>query len=200
MKRLISLTTMQFIVRRKMSMKLHYAVMMAEYARRLQNSTNTKQTNHVDYFRQVKAHLREDRQREALQLLQEALMLFPNEPTLMSYYGYLSVIVDRKCRIRIETCQKAIEQLSQTGTQGESTSYPIFYYNLGKAYSAAGKRQESLDALHKGLSYDPRSSDIKKELQKIGVRREKPPIPFLDRSNPLNKYLGIALYKRKKKA
>jgi len=98
----------------------------------------------------------------------------------------------------IETCQKAIEKLKVKENCDEDMAYPVFYYNLGKAYSAAGKRKESLDAFNKGLSYDPSNHDIQKELRSMGVRKNKPPIPFLDRSHPLNKYLGIALYKRKK--
>ena len=181
-------------------MEPHHADSPAEHVSRLQNSTSVNQMNPVDYFRRVKAHLLEDRQKEAFQLLQEAVILYPNEPTLMSYYGYLLVVVERRYRMGIESCQKAIKELSKTRIHDENKAYPIFYYNLGMAYSAAGKLKEAFDALKKGLSYDPRNNDIKKELQRMGVRRKKPPIPFLDRSNPLNKYFGIALYKWKKKA
>jgi hypothetical protein len=31
-------------------------------------------------------------------------------------------------------------------------------------------------------------------MQKLGVRK-KPPVPFLDRSNPINKYIGKLLNK-----
>jgi len=185
-------------------MKLHHAVLCAIHARKLQKSAepnkNDKKPN--EYFRRVKSHLREGRQREAFMLLQEAVLIYPNEPTLMSYYGYLLAVVDRKYRRGIDTCLKAIESLrileKHCEKQDVSGAYPVFYYNLGKAYSAAGKRKESLEALINGLSCDPSNGDIKKELQRMGVRRNKPPIPFLDRSNPINKYLGIALYRRKK--
>lgn len=153
----------------------------------------------VEYFRQTKALLREGKQKEALELLRSAVLHYPNEPTLLSYYGRLLAIVDRKYRIGIETCQKAIEKLRATEDQEESLVYPVFYYNLGKAYLAAGKRKESVDAFNKGLSYDPGNYDILKDLQSLGLRRKKPPIPFLDRANPLNKYIGIALNKRKKR-
>ena len=154
-----------------------------------------------EYFRQIKAPLREGKQKVAFMLLQEAVLIFPHEPTLMSYYGYLLAIVDRKYRMGIDTCLKAIENLSALEKHCEkqdlNRAYPVLYYNLGKTYSAAGKRKEFLDALNKGLSCDPSNGDITKELQRMGVRRKKPPIPFFDRLNPLNKYLGIALYRRK---
>jgi tetratricopeptide (TPR) repeat protein len=175
--------------------------MYAVHARRLQKSAEPNKNNKKpdEYFREVKAHLREGKQKEAFMLLQEAVLIYPNESTLMSYYGYLLAIVDRKYRMGIATCLKAIENLRTLEKNCDvSRAYPVFYYNLGKAYSAAGKRKESVDALNNGLSFDPSNGDIKKELQRMGVRRKKPPIPFLDRSNPLNKYLGIALYRRKK--
>jgi hypothetical protein len=31
----------------------------------------------------------------------------------------------------------------------------------------------------------------------MGMRREKTPIPFLERSNPLNVFIGIMFYKKK---
>ena len=185
-------------------MKLHHAILYAMHARKLQKSAEPNKINKKpdEYFRQVKTHLREGKQREAFTILQEAVLIYPNEPTLMSYYGYLLALVDKKYRMGIDTCLKAIENLRTLEKHCEkrdvSSAYPVFYFNLGKAYSAAGRRKESLDALHKGLSCDPSNGDIRKELQRMGVRRKKPPIPFLDRSNPVNKYLGIALYRRKK--
>jgi tetratricopeptide (TPR) repeat protein len=179
-------------------MKEHPSVLQAEHSSKTHNSAHSKRMKPVEYFRQVKAYLRKGKLREAFELLQTAMMHCPNEPTLLSYYGYLLAIVDRKYRMGIESCQKAIEMLKVKGNCDEDVAYPVFYHNLGKAYSAAGKRKESLDAFNKGLSYDPSNHDIQKELRSMGVRKNKPPIPFLDRSHPLNKYLGIALYKRKK--
>lgn len=161
------------------------------------DSPHSKKMTPAEYFRQVKALLREGRQKDAFALLQQAAKHFPNEPTLMSYYGRLLATVERKYRVGIETCRKAIEKLEMAGKQDAFMAYPIFYYNLGKAYTAAGKRKESLDALNEGLFYDPNNGEILQELKSMGIRRTKPPISFLSRSNPLNKYLGIALYKRK---
>ncbi len=151
----------------------------------------------TEYFRQVKAHLRSGQQKEAFAILQRAMIHFPNEPVLLSYYGCLLVLVEKKYRMGIETCLKALEKLRTRESFAEEVYYPIFYYNLGRAYAAAGKRKEALDALKKGLSYDHWNNDIMKALHSMGMRRQKPPIPFLDRSNPLNRYIGIMLQKNK---
>jgi tetratricopeptide (TPR) repeat protein len=151
----------------------------------------------AEYFRQVKAHLRIGRQKEAFAILQQSMMHFPNEPVLLSYYGCLLVLVEKKYRMGIETCLKALEKLRIKGSFDEEVYYPVFYYNLGRAYAAAGKRKEALDVLKTGLSYDQWNNEIRNELRSLGMRREKPPIPFLDRSNPLNMYIGIMLHKKK---
>ncbi len=158
-------------------------------------------TSHVrlkaaEYFRQVKAHLLADRKKEAFALLQQSMTHFPNNPILLSYYGWLMVLVDRRYRAGIETCMKALVKLRTTGSFDEDTYYQVCYYNLGRAYAAAGKRKEALDALKRGWAYGQWNTVIVKEMQQMGIRREKPPIPFLKRSNLLNRYIGIILHRK----
>ena len=175
------------------------AVLQAEFWSKINYIVDAETMTPVEYFLQVKTYLQKGKLRRAFQLLEAAMMYFPNEPILLSYYGCLLAIVDRKYSKGIATCQKAIEKLRVKTFCDEVTGYSLCYYNLGKAYSTAGKRKESLDAFNRGLSYDPGNDDIQWELRRMRVRKRKPPIPFLDRSHPLNRYLGIALYKRKKK-
>jgi tetratricopeptide (TPR) repeat protein len=179
-------------------MKEHPAVLEAENCIRRNYSAHSETMKPLEYFLQVKDYLRKGKLRWAFDLLQAAVTDFPNDPTLLSYYGSLLAIFDRKYRKGIATCQKAIEKLQIKANGHWDMAYPLCYYNLGKAYRAAGKRKESLDAFNKGLSYDPGNDDIQKELRSMRVRKRRPPVPFLDRSHPLNKYLGIALYKHKK--
>jgi len=180
-------------------MKEHPAVLQAEYWSKINYIVDAETMTPVEFFLQVNAHLQKGKLRKAFELLQAAIMYFPNEPILLSYYGCLLAIVDRKYNKGIATCQKAIEKLQVRTFCDEDKGYSICYYNLGKTYSTAGKRKESLDAFNIGLSYDPGNGHIQKELESMRVRKRKPLIPFLDRQHPLNKYLGIALYKRKKK-
>ncbi len=179
-------------------MKEHPAVLQAEHFSKINYIVDSESMTPVEYFVQVKASLRKGKLRRAFELLQAAMIYFPNEPILLSYYGCLLAIVDRKYSKGIATCQKAIEKIQVKTFCDEVMAYSLCYYNLGKAYSTAGKRKESLYAFNIGLSYDPDNDDIQKELRRMRVRKRKPLIPFLDRSHPLNKYLGIALYKRKK--
>ncbi|HXY54727.1 MAG TPA: hypothetical protein VEM40_08665 [Nitrospirota bacterium] len=179
-------------------MKKDPAVLPAEHWSALSYIVDAETITPVEYFLRVKAYLRKGKLRKAFELLQAAMMYFPNEPILLSYYGCLLAIVDRKYNRGIATCQKAIKKLQVKTFCDEAMGYSLCYYNLGKAYSTAGKRKESLDAFNIGLSYDPGNEDIHKELRRMRVRTRKPLIPFLERSHPLNKYLGIMLYKRKK--
>ncbi len=72
--------------------------------------------------------------------------------------------------------------------------YPTFYLNLGRAYIAAGKKKDAVFAFQKGLSYDEENKDLLWEARKIGMRRA-PAIPYLKRTNPINKYIGMILHK-----
>ncbi len=152
-----------------------------------------------DYLRQAKAHLLAGRQEAAYALLQRSLEHFPNEPVLLSHYGLLLVLLDKRYRTGIETCQQAIEKHKKNTAFDEEMLYPLLYYNLGKAYTAAGKRKEAVKAFKMGIAYDSgNNNDVKKELLRMGMKRGNPSIPFLERSNPLNKYIGLMLNKKHK--
>ena len=67
----------------------------------------------------------------------------------------------------------------------------ILYLNMGKIYLMQGKTEEAIEILRKGLTQET-NEQIIAELGRIGTRRP-PPLSFLSRDNPLNKYLGIIL-------
>ena len=150
-----------------------------------------------DYLRAVKASLRKGNQKEAFGLLQQAALRYPVDPFILSYYGCLQALVDRKYRAGVENCKKAISLIHRGSSFGEEMLYPVFYLNLGRAYVAAGKRKDALDAFGKGLKYDNSNRDILKEMRGLGSRK-KAIVPFLDRSNPINKYIGLILQKANK--
>ena len=145
-----------------------------------------------DYLRAVRAHLRNGKHKDAYSILLQATIRFPEEPLILSYFGCLQAIVDKKYRSGVENCKRSILLLKKQGSFNEEVLYPVFYLNLGRAYIAAGRKKDAIDALTKGLKYDSGNSDLKKELQGLGVRKQ-PPVPFLDRSNPINKYIGLIL-------
>ena len=145
-----------------------------------------------DYLRAVKANLRNGKQKEAFVLLQQAAVRFPDEPLILSYYGCFQALVDKKYRSGVETCKRAIAMLRHKGAFEEELLYPVFYLNLGRAYLSAGKKPDAIEAYTRGLKYDNSNSDLRRELRGLGLRKA-PPVPFLDRSNPINKYVGLIL-------
>jgi hypothetical protein len=70
---------------------------------------------------------------------------------------------------------------------------PVLYLNLGRAYLAAGNKEDAFEAFRMGLIFGNENEDLLCEIREIGMRR-KPIVPFLQRSNPLNKYIGKVLH------
>jgi len=105
--------------------------------------------------------------------------------------------VDKKYRSGVESCKRALALFEDKGSSGEHVLYPVLYLNLGRSYLAAGKKKDAINAFNKGLQHDKGNSDLRKELRGLGMRK-KPPVSFLDRANPINKYIGMVLQKTKK--
>jgi tetratricopeptide (TPR) repeat protein len=102
-----------------------------------------------------------------------------------AYSSYLAVCVAKELRrfeLAFTLCERARKREPQN---------PLHYLNLGKIYMIAGKKAEAIRAFNEGLGFgeDP---EITEELGKLGIRK-RPVIPYLDRSSPVNKWLGILL-------
>jgi tetratricopeptide (TPR) repeat protein len=63
------------------------------------------------------------------------------------------------------------------------------YLNLAEVYTSAGRREEALITLDRGLASLGPQARIQQARLKLG-RRRSPALPFLDRQNLLNRYLG----------
>jgi tetratricopeptide (TPR) repeat protein len=156
-------------------------------------SKNQKQTS--DYFKAVQQCLKRGNGREAMEILREGLSKYPADPFLLSYYGCLLAIVENNPKEGIKICEHSIKELKKTMPFGSEFFYPVFYLNLGRAYVQAGRKSDAMKAFNNGLKNDPTNRDILSEIDKLGTRRT-PPIPFLKRSNPINKYIGMLLSKK----
>jgi tetratricopeptide (TPR) repeat protein len=162
-----------------------------------------KQTEHreeltqKDFLRSVKDHLKNGRGKAAYAMMQQAIIDYPEDPLIMSYYGCLQAVVDKRYRTGVETCRKSFG-LVTSDMEGKQAMAAILCLNLGRAYFAAGKRVQALEAFEKGLKYEKGNRELISELQALG-KRKKPPLPFLSRSNPLNKYIGLLLHKKTNK-
>ncbi len=151
----------------------------------------------AQYLRLAKTNLRSGKQKEAFVLLQQASVRFPKNPVILSYFGCLKTVVDKKYRSGIETCKQAIALLRTSEEEEKENLYALFYLNLGRAYLAAGKKQDAISAFTTGIKHDSRNGDLHQELQILG-KRKRPPISFLERSNPINKLIGMILHTTKK--
>jgi hypothetical protein len=69
----------------------------------------------------------------------------------------------------------------------------LLYLNLGRIYRLSKRKGDAVKIFREGLKFEV-NQQIIDELTKIGIRK-RPVIPFLKRSNPLNKYLGVILHK-----
>ncbi len=167
-----------------------------EHAGALVPVSQIKETTPAQYLQQLKGLLAKKMQKEAFQLMQQAHIQYPQEPYLLSYYGWLQAAVDKRYRSGVETCSTAVALVHKQYAKGKNVQYGPVYLNLVRSYVAAGKKKHAIEALHKGLKYDAGNKELQKELDSMG-RRKKEPVPFLDRSNPINKVLGLIRHKIK---
>lgn len=157
-------------------------------------SMSPKQRTKTEYFDEVKKLLRKSGGKAALGILREALQKFPSDPFLMSYYGCLVAVVENNPKDGIKICLDAIVGIKNSLPFGSEFFYPALYLNLGRAYLKGNQKTEAFNAFQEGLKNDPENHDLLWELRKLG-KRKKPPIPFLHRSNPVNKYIGLLVSK-----
>jgi len=122
--------------------------------------------------------------KSAFLLSVEAMNTYPEEPSISSYHGFLLCKVEKKYKEGLDLCQKSIKRIGEF-----KDILPLLYLNLGRAYLASGDKKRAIEAFQRGLKYDKNNHDLKWEIKKLGVRKN-PVIPFLDRKNPINKYLG----------
>ncbi len=98
----------------------------------------------------------------------------------MSYYGLCVALVQRHYAEGVKYCQISIRANSLD---------PEHLYNLARIYFERDDRRHTVEAIEKGLRLSPGHKRLNALLGEIG-RRKKPVIPFLNRNNPLNVWLG----------
>jgi tetratricopeptide (TPR) repeat protein len=148
-----------------------------------------------EYFKEANAMLQAGREVDALTTMQEGVNAYPGDPFLLSYYGCLVAVVDRRPTDGVKLCKQALARLRHSLPFGNDMFYPVFYLNLGRAYLVADNRKDAIQSLKRGLSIDPKNRDLLDELKKLGVRK-KPTVAFLERSHPINRWIGILLNRR----
>lgn len=111
----------------------------------------------------------------------------PKDASGLSYFGLCLALVRKQIKPAIDLCRRAIELEFYNGDH---------YANLARVYLVAGNRKKAVDAAEQGLKLVPEHEYLLAVRNFLGVRSE-PPVPFLDRANPINVTLGQARHAKK---
>ncbi len=112
------------------------------------------------------------------------LVAIERRPTYCSNLAYCLAKEKREFKLALALCNEAIKKEPKNS---------VHFLNLARVYLLAGQKQDAIRFLRMGLRYEG-NREIIAELEMLGSRKP-PPIPFLKRENPTNKYLGIVLEK-----
>ena len=97
-----------------------------------------------------------------------------------SYLGYGIASVDRRIREGLKLCRHGVK----VGFHDVEN-----HLNLARTSLLANDRSGAVRAVRDGLRIDPQNAELRKLRQDMGIR-SAPVLPFLDRNNPLNIWLG----------
>jgi cytochrome c-type biogenesis protein CcmH/NrfG len=103
-----------------------------------------------------------------------------NDPAVLSRLGLTLVLVAHDEYKGVAFCEEAVKR------GGEN---PDALLRLARVYHATFQKERAFRAIRRGLALDPGHEGHLELLERMGVRR-RPVIPFLPRSNVLNKFLG----------
>ncbi|MEJ2367002.1 MAG: hypothetical protein P8Z49_01285 [Acidobacteriota bacterium] len=105
----------------------------------------------------------------------------PANPVAESFMGLMTALQRKQLMQGLDMCKAALQKDSEE---------PLCYLNLAKVHIALEDRYHAIKALNRGLKSRSRNRGyVAAYYKKIGVRR-KARIPFLDRKNPINRFLG----------
>jgi len=152
-----------------------------------EESGNAAQPDVEDLFKRGTEALEARNFPAAYRLLRAALD-GERSPDHLSQYGLALTQYTGNMKGGIALCQEAIKK---------DPKNPDHFLRMGTIYLVSGRKKEAVRIFHLGLRVG-RHPGITRMLQSLG-QREKPMLPFLARTNPLNKYLGkirMALFKK----
>jgi tetratricopeptide (TPR) repeat protein len=131
-------------------------------------------------FKQGIKFLQKGQSAEALEYLRHAAELEQQNPYYLSFLGVAVARAQRRWSAAANFCETA---LSSKRTEAQ------LYLNLAEVYLSAGRRDDAVAVLDKGLMYFKADARIGRARANLG-RRCPPVIPFLERENFLNRSLG----------
>jgi len=131
-------------------------------------------------FKQGINLLRDGHSAEAVEYLRHAAELEQQNPYYLSFLGVSVARAQRKWAAAVKLCETGLS-LRRTEVQ--------LYLNLAEVYVAAGRRDDAVAVLDRGLIYFRADARIKRARANLG-RRCSPVLSFLEREHFLNRGLG----------
>ena len=131
-------------------------------------------------FRAGLTYLRGGDAGKALPHLRSALDQEPDNPYYISYMGVAVAAAEQKWAEAEKLCHSAM-RMNRRQAQ--------LYLNLAEVYTGADRKQDAADTLVRGLRYSPHDLRLKIGLDRLAMRRP-PVLPFLPRTNSMNRNLG----------
>ena len=119
----------------------------------------------------------------ALEAVQQ-IPLSARTPFVLSAHALCLAETKGSYKTAVNLCHEAIKK---------DPKNPEHYYRQGRIFLLAGRRKDAIWVFRMGLRHG-RHKETVEMLAAMGLRRT-PPISFLARSNPFNKYLGLLLAK-----
>jgi tetratricopeptide (TPR) repeat protein len=104
----------------------------------------------------------------------------PRDPVAMSWYGVTLVLVERNSNLGVTLVDEALRAAGPD---------PVLLLNSARIHLALNQRERAARAVTRGLELFPDDPRLVAARHAMGTRRP-PVIPFLSRSNPLNRLLG----------
>ena len=131
-------------------------------------------------FKQGIKLLRSGQSAEAIEYLHHAAELAQQNPYYLSFLGVSVARAQRKWAAAATLCETALD-LRRNEAQ--------LYLNLAEVYVSAGRRDDAIAVLDKGLVYLRVDARIRRARADLG-KRCSPVLPFLERGHFLNRSLG----------
>ena len=136
-------------------------------------------------FKQGIKLLRSGQSAKAVEYLRHAAEMKEQNPYYLSFLGLSVARAQGKWSAAAELCETALS-LRRNEAQ--------LYLNLAEVYVAAGRRDDAVAVLDRGLLYIRVDARIKRARANLG-RRCSPVLPFLERGHFLNRTLGKLRYR-----
>lgn len=165
--------------------RFHFSVLKDVQEGRIRHARSA-----ADYHAEAQGMLRRNKPRDAARVVAEARRFHPEDAMLASLAGLMTAMVERQYRAAVDLCVYAVGQAERPPVPGASPiDRAALYLNLSRVYLVSGDKRRAVESLKQGVAHDSPDGAIEREMVKLGIR-QTPVLPFLTRSNPVNKVLG----------